>query len=64
MSSKGKLIESFRRILWLEEQMKKDYAYYKQSLSDDKILDTLSHIEADEIRHINMAKRIMTILGE
>lgn len=64
MSSKKELLDAFNRILWLEEQMKNDYAYYKQSLLDERILDTLSHIEADEVRHINMAKRILAILSE
>lgn len=64
MSSRGELLEAFKRILWLEEQMRNDYAYYRKLLSDERIMDTLSKIEADETRHINMAKRIISILGE
>lgn len=63
MSSKKELAQSFERILWLEEQMKNNYASYKQYLSDEKILSILGQIEKDESRHINMAQRIITILS-
>ena len=62
MSSRSGLIESFKRIAWLERTMKDDYAAYRDLVSDKEILDKLYEIENDESRHINMAQRILSIL--
>jgi hypothetical protein len=62
MSTRVELIETFKRIAWLEERMKTDYASYRDSVSDEEMLKILSTIEDDEIRHMNMAQRTLTIL--
>ena len=62
MSSRVELIESFKRIAWLERKMKDDYATYRDLISDEEVLGALCEIENDEIRHINMATRILSIL--
>ena len=62
MSSKEELIESFKRILWLEKQMKDNYSSYEGIVEDEVILNILNEIETDEARHINMAERILSIL--
>lgn len=62
MNSKEKLLENFKRILWLENQMKEAYSYYGSCLDDKGLLRSIKEIEDDEIRHINMAERIVSIL--
>ena len=62
MSTRAELIDAFKRIAWLEERMKKDYASYRDSISDPEMLKILSAIEDDEIRHMNMAQRVLGIL--
>ena len=62
MSSREELIESFKRILWLEKQMKENYSFYESVVQDEVLLNVINEIETDEARHINMAERILTIL--
>ena len=62
MSSKEELIESFKRILWLEKQMKENYSFYESVVEDEVLLNIMNEIETDEARHINMAERILSIL--
>ncbi len=62
MSSNKELLELFKRVLWIEKQMKESYSIYKNMLSDKSLIDTLQTIESDEARHINMAERIVSIL--
>ena len=62
MNYKEELLAAGKRILYMEKQMRDDYAMYIGYLSDQDILDSIKEIEADEIRHINMAERILSIL--
>ena len=62
MNSKEGLLKAGKRILYAEKQMRDDYARYISYLTDEGILSSIKAIEADEIRHINMAERIITIL--
>ncbi len=63
MNSKEELLTAAQRILYAEKQMRDDYARYISYLTDEDILNSIKKIEADEIRHINMAERILTILS-
>lgn len=62
MNSREELIESFKRILWLEKQMKDNYSFYRNAIQDEIFLNIIGEIEADEARHINIAERILSIL--
>ena len=62
MSSKDKLLESCKRILWLEQEMRSSYASYKDLLTDAELKETVAKIEQDEARHINMAENILSLL--
>ncbi|UCG34909.1 MAG: hypothetical protein JSW17_05305 [Candidatus Omnitrophota bacterium] len=62
MNSREELIESFKRILWLEKEMKDNYSSYRNAMQDEILLSVISEIEADEARHINMAEGILSIL--
>jgi len=62
MSSRKELIDSFKRIAWIERQMRDLYAGYKESLSDEALINRIGEIESDEARHMNMAQGILSIL--
>lgn len=62
MNFKEELIEACKRILWLEKEMKQNYSTYSNYLSDEDLLRTIKEIENDEVRHINMAQGILSIL--
>ena len=47
----------------MEKEMKDSYANYENLLTDQGLLKILKEIEADEVRHINMAQRVLSILG-
>tara|TARA_Y100000031_G_C7992622_1_gene279902 strand:- start:144 stop:341 length:198 start_codon:yes stop_codon:yes gene_type:complete len=63
MNTKQELTKMCERILWLEKEMKDSYANYENLLTDQGLLKILKEIEADEVRHINMAQRVLSILG-
>ena len=62
MNSKIELIEACKRILWLEKEMRDSYAFYKNILSDESMKSAIKEIENDEIRHMNLSEKILTIL--
>ena len=62
MNTKNELIDAVKRIEWLERQMRDSYAAYKGLVQDEALLRELKAIEADEIRHMNMSERILSIL--
>lgn len=62
MNSKEELIRACERILWLENQMRDNYAMYAKYVKDEDLLRAFKEIENDEIRHINMSQRILAIL--
>jgi len=64
MSTKKELIDMCGRILWIEKQMKESYSIYSSMLKDDEMVSALKEIESDEVRHINMAERILSILSK
>ena len=62
MNSKAEFIEAFKRILWLEKQMKGSYSQYKKIISDKPLLVAIKAIEDDEARHINMAEQLIALV--
>ena len=62
MNSKTELVDACKRILWLEQEMRNSYASYRGLLKDEALLLAIKQIEDDEIRHINMSERILSIL--
>ena len=62
MNSREELIETYERILRLEKDMRDGYLNYITHLSDKELLKKINEIKDDEIRHINMAERIISIL--
>ena len=64
MNSKSEFIEACTRIQWLEREMRDSYAAYKNLVSDPALLNTLAEIEKDEIRHMNMSEKILTLLQQ
>ncbi len=62
MNSKAEFVEAFKRILWLENQMKNSYSQYKKIISDKPLLTAIKAIEDDEARHINMAERLISLV--
>jgi hypothetical protein len=63
MNTKQELTKICERILWLEKEMKDSYANYGNLVTDQGLVKTLKEIEADGARHINMAQRVLSILG-
>jgi VIT1/CCC1 family predicted Fe2+/Mn2+ transporter len=62
MNSREQLLDSFKRIAWLERKMRDDYAAYRALIAGEEINEALGEIENDEIRHMNMAQRVLSIL--
>lgn len=61
MRTRDDLINSWKRILWIENEMRDQYASCRE-LVDDNMARLLAAMEDDEKRHINMAERILSIL--
>ncbi len=64
MNSKAQILEAAQRMLWAEKEMKALYSQYSQFLKDESILKIIKEIETDEAMHVNMAERVISILGQ
>lgn len=51
--------KEFQEILNLEERAKHFYSHYIDQVSNEKIKKQLTSIRDDEIRHIEIAKRLI-----
>ncbi len=60
--TKEELLNIAKKGLWLEEEMRDIYASYKGMIDDERLANTMQEIEADEMRHINMINRVISIL--
>ncbi len=57
------LLQKFRNILSLEERAKHFYDHYISQISDEKIKNQLVSIRNDEIKHIEIAKRLIELVS-
>lgn len=63
MSSRAELLDIAKRMLWLDKEMEKNYAQYSDYLSDTGILKIIRRIHDDEVRHVNIGEKIVSILS-
>lgn len=60
--TKAELLNIANKGLWLEKEMRDIYTSYKGMLEDKELANAMQEIESDEIRHINMISRVVSIL--
>ncbi len=54
-----KLHKEFQAILALEERAKNFYDHYIEQIDDSRVKQKLTAIRDDEVRHIEIAKRLI-----
>ncbi len=57
------LLKEFNDILTLEERAKHFYDHYIEQIDNEKIKGQLIAIRDDEIRHVEIAKRLIKIIS-
>ena len=62
MSTKDELFEIFDKIRWYELEMRDLYFSYKNMMQDENVLEVISQIEKDEVRHANLVENLMSVV--